>query len=386
MQIVHLVDKEINPEKYEEPDPAFRFNEDYLIELIPEIEKMYIRSKENGGDSIQWRVNQDGFRGSELKDHPEFRIMVYGDSNVQARFSEEESTYVFKLGGYLRSTSTKEIEVINAGIVGFGPDQSLLKFEQEVDKYKPDLVILNVFAGNDYGDIIRNRLLELDMEGNLVETLFEKEEDQELRKEDGFKIRIWEWAKSIKEGMGEKKNARKAIQNPEAYEEGVFNYFDRVNKEAFEIYKKGKPRLFSHFQDSYETDVATDPDSESSQRKVLLMKAVLKKMNEVALEKGVQFVIQIQPSATDLTPSNYVLGNKYLQKKFPRYRKEGLTHSLSEIAEELQIPSLNLYSIFMGNNPEALFFKGENNHWNDAGQRLAAASMAEFIADSLWNR
>ncbi len=383
MQFMHYLDVRNNPAKYEQPELAFQFNEDYLVELVPGIEKTYVRSQENGGDSISWKVNFGGFRGSPIKDQSDFRIMVYGDSNIQARFSVEESTYVYKLGQYLKETQRNDIEVINAGVVGFGPDQSLLKFEQEVDIYEPDLVILNVFAGNDFGDIIRNRLFELDKKGDLMKTSFKIAPDQEFQTEENFKIRLLEWTKSVREGMDERRNERKAVDDPEAYERGVFNYFDEANRKAFEIYKNGEKRFFSHFQDSYETDLATNPMSEASKEKMLLMKALLSRMNDLANEKGVQFLVQILPSSTDLTPSNYVLGNEFLKRNFSEYDQIRLTNILLEITKELEIASVDLYPVFSNNNPESLFFRGENNHWNDKGQNLAAREMATFISDSL---
>src|SRR5439155_6628510 len=65
----------------------------------------------------------------------------------------------------------QRIEVINAGVDGFGPDQSLLRFEQEVDVYQPDIVVFHIFADNDFGDIIRNRLFDVDPSGALVKTM-----------------------------------------------------------------------------------------------------------------------------------------------------------------------------------------------------------------------
>ncbi len=384
MQFVHYYDVKQNPEKYEQPERAFQFNEDYLVELVPGIEKTYVRSEENGGDSILWKVNKDGFRGTSIQNNGDYRIMVYGDSNIQSRFSVEESTYVYKLGEYLNEAQGKEVEVINAGVVGFGPDQALLKFEEEVDIYKPDLVILNVFAGNDFGDIIRNRLFELDGNGELVKTSFKPEPDQEFQTEKGIKIRLLEWTKSVRQGLDDRRNEKRAVEDPEAYEQGVFNYFDASNKKAFEVYKKGNPRLFSHFQDSYETDLATDPGSDASQEKIALMKLAIARMNELAKEKEVQFMVQILPSSTDLTPSNYVLGNYFLKRNYSEYDQARLTNILSEITSELEIISLNLYPVFTSKNPETLYFKGENNHWNDAGQDLAAREMAAFISDSLF--
>jgi len=155
------------------PNPknfAYRFNEDYLISLTPNIEKTFVRHKENGGERILWKTNKDSFRNPPLETNPNMRIIVYGDSNVQARFSKEDNTFVHRLGDHLRTKGLRDVEVINAGVVGFGPDQSLIRFEKEADTYKPDLVIFHITTSNDFGDIVRNRLFELDENDNLKKT------------------------------------------------------------------------------------------------------------------------------------------------------------------------------------------------------------------------
>ena len=170
---------------------AYEFNEDYLVSLKPNMKKIFVRSEQNGGDIIQWKTNNNYLRGGNLKNNPEMRIIVYGDSNVMARFSNDENTYVRKLEKYLNKNGLKNIEVVNAGVLGFGPDQSLIRFNKEADTYKPDLVIFHIFADNDFGDIVRNRLFELDANDNLKKTDYKRTVDEELsvirhQKQSGF--------------------------------------------------------------------------------------------------------------------------------------------------------------------------------------------------------
>lgn len=362
---------------------AFRFNDDYLIELVPNTTKLFVRSEQNGGDSIIWRVNSDGFRGDELRIDPELRIMVYGDSNIQARFSEEESTFVYKLGSYLRDYTSKDIEVINAGVVGFGPDQSLLKFESEIDVYKPDLIVVNLFGFNDFGDVIRNRLFEIDTDLKLRKTAFDRKPDSELKKDKDFKIRIWEWAQSIRKKIDEDKRAKENGEWSPDFQEGVANYFIKANQDAFQVYKEGKPQEYSHFDDAYDIDVSTDSDSESSKVKLLLLEEILKRFKTVSESNDVEMVLLFQPSLTDLTNSNYYIGFEYLQSHFSNYERDLVADSVSEIGNKLELNYIDLYDVFLKNNPEELYFKGGNTHWNDSGQDLAARETALFILDSL---
>src|SRR6185436_5789593 len=61
------------------------------------------------------------------------------------------------------------VEVINAGVTAYGPDQACLRIEDEVARLDPDLVVLAVFADNDFGDLARDKIFRLDGDGRLRE-------------------------------------------------------------------------------------------------------------------------------------------------------------------------------------------------------------------------
>jgi hypothetical protein len=177
---LRMIFPEIAPKPREIPNQelAYQFNSDYLVSLKPNISNIYITTEEMGSTQILWTTNSRSFRGKELEDKPDVRIIVYGDSNIQARFSRLEDTFPYRLEQYLRAYMSKDIEVLNAGIIGFGPDQVLIRFRKDVDTYKPNIVIVNISAENDFGDIIRNRLFELDNTGKLVRTVYKTEVDE----------------------------------------------------------------------------------------------------------------------------------------------------------------------------------------------------------------
>jgi lysophospholipase L1-like esterase len=99
-------------------------------------------------------VNSLGLRDREITlAHPRGRrrILIVGDSiafgsglDVGERFSEV-------LGRELGDS----VEVINAGVPGWGNDQEMLFYEQRLRRLKPDVVILSFTGGN---DIVNNAL------------------------------------------------------------------------------------------------------------------------------------------------------------------------------------------------------------------------------------
>ena len=115
-----------------------------------------------------YRINQWGFRGPDLDPRmPAHRIMVYGDSNVEAQFSNDGQTFAVQLHRELAGRFGLDYQVINAGVVGYGPDQVALRLEDELDVWHPDLIIDVIFADNDYGDLIRNGLYQIGPDGAL---------------------------------------------------------------------------------------------------------------------------------------------------------------------------------------------------------------------------
>ena len=357
---------------------AYEFNEDYLVALKPNIERTLTR-EESGAYTIYWKTNKDSFRGNELKVKPQLRIIVYGDSSIEARYSKLENTYVQKLENYLQDSGIKGIETVNGGVVGFGPDQSLIRLAKEVDIYNPHIIIFSITTHNDFGDIIRNRLFELDSKGNFIETGYKKTVDPLLIENKdsldfGLSLQILKVARNIKRYITRQDAVeRKANDSAESLIQRCYSAMER----EYSVYNQSKPRRFSIFGDCYDLDIALFPDAESSKTKIKLMDGIIKNAKNIADKKGIGFVVLILPSVIDLT-ENFDFSYKHLEK-YPGYRKTNLTNAVKNICISNRIAFINLFDIFSKNNPEDLFFKGRNDHWNDQGQEIAAKETALYI-------
>jgi len=136
--------------------------------LAPGTRKLHRNSAPNGGRRVLFVVNSDGFRGDELRSGPGLRVLVYGDSFVEADYTPLPETFTKRLEARLASALAQDVEVVNAGVTGYGPDQALRRFGDEAARLRPAAAILVVYAGSDFGDVFRNRLYRLDG-GRLVE-------------------------------------------------------------------------------------------------------------------------------------------------------------------------------------------------------------------------
>lgn len=403
-------DKVVGNKRIKTDELAYQFNEDYLVALKPGVSRYFERSIANGGKIIHWSTNNNSFRGPALMSDPGTRILVYGDSNIQAQFSEYEKTFTFKLEQYLKSDGLKNVETINAGVVGFGPDQSLIRFEKEADIYRPNLVIFHICTDNDFGDVLRNRLLEIDSHGNLVKTNFKRTVDKCLQTDYVYNLKDFMASLMIVRAINkvirlihrEEENNRIEVRKrvlagktlqilrnvPAEKIENISDdelksiVVDELQKRADEeylVYKESKPQKFSHCDDHYDIDLAIEPDKDSSKTEIMLMDSILKEAKDVADSKGIKFLVVIEPSVIDMTVANDdVLSYQYLQK-FPNYIRTNLTDTIATICARYNIEYINLFDVFAGYDTSKLYFRKDDNHWNDQGQDIAAKATASYI-------
>lgn len=98
-------------------------------------------------------VNERGLRSPQEIDYakPEgvYRILVLGDSYVEALQMPLAASFPQQLTAQLNDWGAT-VEVINAGVSGWGTDQQFLWLREEGRKYEPDLILLAVFPGNDF--------------------------------------------------------------------------------------------------------------------------------------------------------------------------------------------------------------------------------------------
>ena len=129
------------------------------------------------------RVNSDGFRGAEVEVSPQpgrLRVAFLGDSFTEAQQVNEEETFIGKIQITLSTRSCpllrrypQGVEFLNFGVGGYGTGQQLLTWRHLAKRYRPELVVLVIYPGNDFTDNEpRTRadrpVFKLDDHGNLV--------------------------------------------------------------------------------------------------------------------------------------------------------------------------------------------------------------------------
>lgn len=358
---------------------AYEHDANTIISLKPNITKEFKNNDLNGGEVITWQTNSLGYRGEEIAEKEGYRIVVYGDSNVQARFSRLDNTFTKKLEQSLKNKISK-VEVINGGLVGAGPDQSLLRFINEENDLKPDMVILHIFADNDYGDIVRNRLFEIDANGQLSKTSYEIKRDQQISQQESSII-------SYLNSLLITRAMLKLVAQDESNlsrDEKVDTTIKKLEIQSeleFLNYKNGAERSVSHFADHYDFDLATNPEGEAARAKVLLMYKILEKAKFEAGRKNIKLLIVVQPSVFDVLTENTTLSRNDLSR-YEKYDYKNLTDPVNGICKSLGLHCVNLIDDFLNNNSEQLYLK-EDNHWSDKGQALSARVTSQYILNNM---
>jgi len=345
----------------------------YLHEYIPDSRKRYHRSKADGGGSVLVTINHDGRRGPATAPADVQKIVVYGDSFIAAEYSPWSETLCARLEASIRAASPAPIQVIDAGVTGYGPDQSLLRLEADLPTLHPALVIFAVYAGNDFGDLIRDKIFDVDDEGHLVTrhptlapalaATFDAERDWPSLQIARAMRSTWElWRNG---------------PTPDALsgESGgpTTNRFDRwleQNREEYADYVSGNSEVKNLLADGYDAIVSLTPASKEAAHEVRVMRAVLARAQVDAVAAGVPMLLLVIPSPYDAV-DDYPL--KPDPARYPDYRPETLSRTVDGLAQELDIPYLDLFGPFSGPNAGALFFKVGNDHWNAEGERRAAA-------------
>jgi len=351
-----------------------------LYRHIPDSTKTFRRSRVNGGESVLVSINSMGYRGPEvLSPKRGRRILVYGDSFVAAEYSTDENTFVRRLENHLRQSSAEEREVVNAGIVGYGPDQVSLRMEQDLAELNPDLVIVAICAANDFGDLIRNKLYSLDGSGALEPGNAVLSEDLSRSFETAsihwitYKLILKTWRLLAYGTRAPKKQPELAEYQARRMEEWLG---DRVN-EYEESVVGGDGVVRNLFGDYYDLDISLTPDSDSARYKLKLMEQVLLEIVLHGRARGVPVLFVFIPADVDACHERDFVRIDRIE--FPDYRRSALTDALESIAKRHSLSYLNLFQIFRDNEPDSLYFRGNESHWNDKGQDLAAKLVAEYL-------
>ena len=132
------------------------------------------------------------------------------------------------------------------------------------------------------------------------------------------------------------------------------------------------------FEDRIDIQLASDPGSVPSRLKQELMTAILARARRSTTDAGTDLLFLFIPGALDVCAAP----NGRIVPPVPGYRENHLGDALREVGWRLDVLGtswIDLEPTFREAGGCPLYFAGDTTHWNDAGQDLAAAVLAERI-------
>ena len=364
------------------PDPV------QLYGYIPGASKFFIHGEENGGEWISVEINEQGHRGEDPGPKSEaLRVIVFGDSYVAAEYTPLEDTYPHQLAEEIGRFTGEPVEVINAGLVGAGPDQVARIMPREIQEHEPDILVVVITSGNDFGDLIRNKLYGVDRRGEAVAKNPElgpglrKMLEPDIFSQSGWGRLVraaWRGTPLRMEQVGLAHRS-----GPPAGYQDARQLLRRHQLEYGNSQIDRDPVVRNLFDDLYDADLSLLPHSDSARRKRLLMKIVLTEIKSIAERAHTPLLVVVVPSPVDVIENHFGLHARWSQ--FPEYDRRTLSQAVAEPAQALGLPVLDLFTPMRESpDPASLFFQAGNDHWNSKGQSLAAGMTASRLQDLGW--
>jgi len=105
------------------------------------------------------RINSAGLRDDELGPVPDGgRVLVLGDSIVAGFEVPAEQTYPSVVQGRLTEALGAPVDVVNAGVRGYGTDQALLLYRDRLRQLEADVVVLHLTANDPDDNVTLHRM------------------------------------------------------------------------------------------------------------------------------------------------------------------------------------------------------------------------------------
>ena len=140
-------------------------------------------------NTVYLRTNRFGFRGADWSEQPasdRMRIAVLGDSFVDFSNLADEHVLTSVIEEHLAACpalANNRAEVLNFGVSGYGTAQQYLMLQQQVASFRPNLVLLALYVGND----VMNNSLALSAENQKARPYFVELPSGKLRLDTSFR-------------------------------------------------------------------------------------------------------------------------------------------------------------------------------------------------------
>jgi hypothetical protein len=284
-----------------------------------------------------FRLNSLGFKDKEFtpKAQNGYRIVALGDSFAFGVVHYEHN-YLTLIEESLQKNHP-HVDLLNMGIVGTGPVDYWQLLRDEALSFKPDMVLLSFFIGNDFIGSHRRRLYEYSYLATLL-------------------YRTGRIVRSYREPLPTRNDIRYCDDCPTMTETRYLNI------------EAGRSKKFIR-------------GDKRSARSVDIAFAYLEKIHELCKARGIKLVVVLIPDELQINQDlQRSVREKFHQRVDPSdwditLPNRAMAGRLSRSA----IDYIDLYDSFIVASAKMALYKPRNTHWNIAGNQLAARVITPHI-------
>lgn len=305
------------------------------------------------------RTNRHGLRDDDFpseKPPGELRILVVGDSFTMGADVGQDETYAQVLEELLRRDLDGPVQVVNAGVGGWGPFHYARYFEHYGHALDPDLVLVGFFVGNDAY--------------NHVDAVAESRTAVDGRRVQRRSLRERHWTTRAKLWLYARSHLARRFWNRNLFV-----------VEAGDLGGEGEPRDGARFPTSYLRIQArkaslvwarSRPDPRARARNAMEQIGMLKRAADAY---GVPVHVVLIPDENQV---NHKLAERVAggAAGLANYDFTQPQPVLREMLAERGIESLDLLPDFLA-DPRRLFMN--DSHFSPAGHRLAAERIRDYL-------
>ena len=285
--------------------------------------------------------NSAGMRDREHSmDKPEnvFRVLVLGDSFMEALQIPFESSFPSLLEHGLAGRTGKRIEVVNASVSGWGTDDELKYLTTQGRKLKPDLILVVMTLHNDISDNLRERF-HTTKNGSLVER-------------SGANPSFW---------------AYKIIQL-----QGFLAARSHTYQLLLRARRLGEKQGEAKQLDTHVLGLFREPTDMRISRGLELTSILLQRIGALATADGSRLALVLLPLAVQVSDERFA---KFAEAAGGGMKLERPQERVKGLAGRLGIDVIDLLAGFRewaASGGGSLYLE-RDGHWNEAGHRLAAS-------------
>ena len=291
-----------------------------------------------------------------------FRVLLLGDSFVEAVQVDASQTVAARLEAALQQQSSRRVQVINAGVAGYGTGHELLLFEQEGAKYQPQVVVLVVFLGNDIGD---NSYRHDPQRGEQSSRpTFELDNEKMIRVIPG----------TMPDARSDPRRfLRSCCLLYNVFETGVLLKLNNGTvRDQPEFDHDGRYLVRSLYEKE------PDPEMERSWR---ITERLLGLLRDRVRSENVQLVVVGAPDWLALDPAAWQERMGGARAASGRYAQDKPSRMLSEIAGRMGVPYVDLLPTLANSASSDRLYFPIDTHWTPAGHAVVAEAIGAKLRD-----